>query len=184
MSENSPFALPFLSEIFDALRLGQHLCAEDGKLYDALRDNPVVYQDMFKHLGFQLEWHSRDFFYLRGKDNIRPASKMAVFVFILIEALSDQGKMVVDTLMTEIFAVHALPHFKSERYRAYLKEAGVTSEEGLKNVINQLERLGFAKSFSADTFRFRAPAYRFFDICIEMLNRHDPQPQHEEEQPI
>ncbi|MEJ2033641.1 MAG: hypothetical protein P8Y63_11505 [Deltaproteobacteria bacterium] len=174
MSETSPFALPLLSEIFDALRRGQHLCAEDGKPFWALRDNLDAYQDLFRHLGFRLEAHPRDFFYLRGNDNLSPqATRMALFVFILIESLADQGEPVVDTLMTQAFAIPELPHLNGARYRAYLKEAGASSEDDLRGIIRQLERFGFAKRLDDETFRFRTPAYRFFDLCIEILNRED-----------
>jgi hypothetical protein len=98
---------------------------------------------------------------------------MAVFVFILIEFLSDQGESVVDTLMTRTFSVVDLPHFKSARYRAYLKEAGISREDDLHGLLRQLERFGFVQRNTDNTFNFRAPAYRFFDICIEILNRDE-----------
>lgn len=181
MSVSSPFDLPQLEEIFDALRRGRHLCAADGKPYWALRDNLAAYQDLFHHLGFHLQEHPRDFFYFRGKDSLSPlAARMAVFVFILIEALSDQGEPVVDTLMTRTFSIADLPHLKSARYRAYLKEAGASNEDDLRKVVNQLERLGFVQRHTDDAFNFRTPAYRFFDICIEILNR-DETPQTEEQ---
>ena len=181
MSDDSPFSLPHLSEVFESLRRGHHLCAEDGKLYWALRDNLAAYQDLFRHLGFRLEVHPRDFFYIRGRDSLSPiASRMSVFVFILIEALADQGEQVVDTLMTRTFSIPELPHLKGARFRTYLKEAGATSEDDLRGIIRQLERFGFAQRLTDDTFRFRTPAYRFFDLCIEILNRHDKQSPQEE----
>ena len=85
MSETGPYDLPYLDEIFDQLRRGRHLCAADGKLYRALRENLEAFQELFHHLGFRLKVHQRDFFYFRGKDSLSPqASRMAVFVFILI----------------------------------------------------------------------------------------------------
>lgn len=74
MSASSPFDLPLLEEIFDALRRGRHLCAADGKPYWALRENLEAYQDLFHHLGFRLQVHQRDFFYFRGKDSLSPPS--------------------------------------------------------------------------------------------------------------
>ena len=174
MTENSSFDLPHLSEIFDALRRGHHLCAADGKPYRALRENLDAYKELFHHLGFHLQVHQRDFFYFRGKDNLSlQASRMAVFVFILIEALSDQGEPVVDTLMTRTFSVPDLPHLKGARYRAYLKEAGALNEDDLRGILRQLERFGFILRQTDDTFSFRTPAYRFFDVCVEILNRDD-----------
>ena len=171
MTEVSPFDLPHLDEIFDALRRGHHLCAADGKLYRALRENQDAYQNLFHHLGFRLQVHQRDFFYFRGKDSLSPqASRMAVFVFILIEWISDQGEPVVDTLMTRTFTIADLPHLKSARYRAYLKEAGVDGEDDLRRVVRRLEYFGFALRQTEESFTFRTPAYRFFDVCIEILN--------------
>ncbi|BDD85982.1 condensin complex protein MksE [Desulfofustis limnaeus] len=181
MTDPSPFALPHLGEIFDALRRGRHICAADGKLYWALRDNLEAYLDLFQHLGFRLQVHPRDFYYFRGKDSLSPlASKMAVFVFILIESLSDQGEAVVEALMTKTFSISELVHLKHARYRAYLKEASVTSEEELLAIIRQLERFGFAQRHTEDSFSFRTPAYRFFDVCIDILNREDDQPTEEQ----
>ncbi len=180
MTQDSPFALPQLSHVFDALRRGRHLCPEDGKPYWALRDHLDAFQDLFHHLGFRLEYHPRDFFYFRGRDSLSPqASRMAVFVFVLIESLSDQGEPVVESLMTQTFSVPDLPHFKGARYRAYLKEAGAAGEDDLRGIIRQLDRFGFAQRLSDDTFRFRAPAYRFFDVCAELLKQHDATPQQE-----
>ena len=174
MNQNSPFALPHLSEIFDALRRGRHLCAEDGGPYLALRENLQAYLDLFSHLGFRLEEHPRDFFYFRGKDSLsQQASRMALFVLILIEALADQGRMIVDTLMTQTFSIADLPHLKAARFRSYLQEAGVTDEDGLRNIVRQLDRFGFCQRLTDNTFRFRAPAYRFFDLCMEVLKQQE-----------
>lgn len=172
MTEASPFDLPHLGEVFDVLRRGRHLCAADGKLYWALRDNLDAYQDLFHHLGFRLQVHQRDFFYFRGRDSLSlQASRMAVFVFILIESLSDQGEPVVDTLMTRTFSIPDLPHLKSARYRDYLKEAGATSEDELRGIVRQLDRFGFIQRQTDESFTFRTPAYRFFDLCIEILGQ-------------
>lgn len=171
MTQDSPFALPQLSVIFDALRRGRHLCPDDGKPFFALRDHLDEFQQLFHHLGFQLVVHPRDFFYFRGRDSLSPqGSRMAVFVFILIEALADGGEPVVETLMTKTFTIGELPHLKSARYRAYLKEIEASGEDDLRRIVQNLDRLGFAQRLSDETFRFRAPAYRFFDACTQILS--------------
>jgi len=170
MKKESPFALPHLAEVFDALRRGRHLCPEDGKPFYALRDHLEDFQDLFQNLGFHLVVHPRDFFYFRGKDSLSPqGSRMAVFVFILIEALADGGAAVVDTLMTQTFTIGELPHLKSARFRSYLKEIDASAEDDLRRIVQGLDRLGFAQKLTDETFRFRAPAYRFFDACTQML---------------
>ena len=55
MTETSPFELPHLNEIFDALRRGRHLCAADGKRFWSLRENVVEFQFFFIQLGFRLQ---------------------------------------------------------------------------------------------------------------------------------
>ena len=80
------------------------------------------------------------------------------------------------------FSVPDLPHLKSARYRAYLKEAGSTNDDDLRGILRQLERFGFIHRHSEDSFTFRTPAYRFFDLCIEILNR-DETPSSEERTP-
>jgi chromosome condensin MukBEF MukE localization factor len=170
MKKDSPYALPQLNEIFDALRRGRHLCPEDGKPFFALRDNLEDFQELFHHLGFHLVVHPRDFLYFRGKDSLSPqGSRMAVFIFILIEALADEGEPVVETLMTKTFTIPDLPHLKSARYRAYMKEIVASEEDDLRRIVQQLDRLGFAQKLTDETFRFRAPAYRFFDACSQIL---------------
>ena len=170
MNNESPFALPHLGEVFDALRRGRHLCPEDGKIFYGLRDQLEEFRDLFQHLGFHLVVHPRDFFYFRGKDSLSPqGSRMAVFVFILIESLADEGEPVVDTLMTRTFTIGELPHLKTARYRAYLKEIDATGEDDLRRIVLSLDRFGFAQKLTDETFRFRAPAYRFFDACTQIL---------------
>ena len=84
--------------------------------------------------------------------------------------------------MTRTFSIPELPHLKGARYRAYLKEAGASDEDELRGIVRQLERFGFIQRHSEDSFTFRTPAYRFFDVCIEILNR-DEAPQAEEQTP-
>ncbi len=169
MNPESDSNLPNLKEVFDRLRRGRHICAEDGVLYHALRDNAAAFSDLFKQLGFRLENHPKDFFYFHGEGDLsETTSRMAVFVFILMEFLANQGEAVEQGIITKTFSFEELPHLKSERYRTYMKEAGVEDEEGLSNVVNNLERYGFAQKRQG-SFRFRAPIYRFFDVCHRIL---------------
>ncbi len=175
MHEMSPYNLPHLSDIFDALRRGRHLCAADGDLYWSLHEQSEAYTELFYYLGFTLEKHQRDFYYFQGKDNLSPlASRMAVFLFILIESLADQGEPVVDSLMTKTFSIAELPHLRGARYRSYLKEAETTTDEDLLGIVRQLDRLGFATRKTDDTFCFRTPVYRFLDTCMDILNISEP----------
>jgi len=164
----SPFALPHLKEIFDKLRRGRHICAEDGVFFYDLKDNLPAFTDLFSNIGFRLETHQRDFFYFHGEGNLSETSiRMGVFVFILMEHLTSIGEPVEESVMTKTFAIGELPHLKSERYRAYMAEAGVDSEDALANIIANLDNLGFARR-RGDAFVFRAPVYRFFDVCLKL----------------
>lgn len=170
MTSQNPYALPHLKEVFEALRRGRHLCPEDGDLYWAVRDRQEAFRDLFAHLGFRLEVHPRDFFYFAGEGSLSDVgSRMALFVFILVEALADQGAAVEESLMTRTFSVPDLPHLTGERYRAYLKEAGAEGEEGLEGIVRNLERFGFVQRTGKMAFRFRPPAYRFLDLCHQVL---------------
>lgn len=170
-SVNGPYALPHLAEVFDVLRRGRHLCLEDGAIYRSLHEHIDQYRELFKNLGFQLEEHPRGFYYFRGDSSVSDlASKMAVFMFVLIEAAADTVESVEQAAMSKPMEITDLPHLKTERYRGYLKEVGVATDEDLEQVVNNLIRFGFAHRLGEESFRFRSPAYRFFDVALEVLS--------------
>jgi len=94
-----------------------------------------------------------------------------VFMFILIEWLSDQGHQVEESLMTMRFKVNELPHLHIERYTEYMKEAGIQAEEGLVDVLRSLERYGFLERIGTEAFRFKPPVFRFVDLCHLILGQ-------------
>ena len=98
---------------------------------------------------------------------------MAVFTFILVESLADQGKQVEETLMTHTFTVIELPHLSTDRFIAYMRDVGVTSLDDLRQVLKNMRRLGFVEMVGDDLFRFRTPAYRFLDLCSELAAEHE-----------
>lgn len=174
LSANDPCNIPGLSEIFEALRRGRHLCSLDGDLYRAVRDNLEGLQLLFSRLGFRLEAHPRDFYYFHGTGSLSDRSeRMAVFMFILVEWLSDRGDRVEEALMTRKFNLEELPHLQVERYRQYMNEAGVNGENGVKDVIRTFERFGFAARQGEMAFTFRPPVFRFVDLCHMVLEQHD-----------
>jgi hypothetical protein len=166
---DNPCDLPYLDEIFQRLCRGRHICAEDGNYYHALYDNFDLYQQLFDRLGFRLEVHPRDFYYFRGEKSLSDtSSRMALFIFILMEFLEGQGEPVAESILTREFTVADMPHFATERYRLYMKESGIADHDGLEGVVNNLEKFGFAVR-KGGLFRFRSPVYRFFDICHAIL---------------
>jgi hypothetical protein len=129
------------------------------------------YEQLFSSLGFKLVHHSRDFFYFLDTSNFTDLSaRIAVFMFILVEHLTDQGDKVEDTVMTRRFAYNDLPHLHGDRYQTYMREAGVTTPEDLAAVIRTMERFGFTRRMDADTFCFDVPIYRLLDLCMDMAD--------------
>ena len=163
--------LPHLKQIFDDLRRGKHLAEGDGPHVHALREQTEAYARLFDALGFSLVHHPRGFFYFAADPSANvtdQAGRMAVFTFILVESLADQGKPVEETLMTHTFNITELPHLTTDRFVTYMRDVGVTSLEDLRQVLKNMRRLGFAELVGDDLFRFRTPAYRFLDLCSEL----------------
>ena len=161
--------LPCLAEVFEALRRGRHIAARDGDLFHALKKHESQYEILFAKLGFKMVHHARDFFYFHDTSNFTELSaKIAVFMFILVESLADQGETVADTVMTRRFAYTDLPHLQGDRYQAYMRDAGVTTPEDLADIVRTMQRFGFARRMDAETFCFDVPIYRFLDLCMDM----------------
>jgi len=161
--------LPHLAEIFEALRRGRHLCIRDGAPFHALKQNAPLFEALFAKLGFKMIHHTRDFFYFLDTSNFTDlSSRIAVFMFILVEHLADQGEAVEEAVMTHRFAYTELPHLQGERYLTYMREAGVASPDELSTIVRTMERFGFARRMDAETFCFDTPIYRFLDLCMEM----------------
>ena len=161
--------LPHMAEVFEALRRGKHVSMKDGDIYHALKMHEDDYGQLFAKLGFRLVHHTRDFFYFLDTSNFTDLSaRIAVFMFILVEHLADQGAPVEDTVMTRRFAFRELPHLHGERYQTYMREAGVTTPEDLAAIMRTMERFGFARRMDAETFCLDVPICRFLDLCMEM----------------
>jgi predicted transcriptional regulator len=52
-------------------------------------------------------------------------------------------------------------------------EAGMPTEEELRQTLRTMERFGFLKMEGPDSFRFKAPAYRFLDLCMEIFKESE-----------
>ena len=164
--------LPHLAEVFEALRRGKHISMKHGDLFHALKKHENVYEKLFTKLGFKMVHHPRDFFYFLDTSNFTDLSaKIAVFMFILVEHLADQGEAVEDTFMTRRFAYKDMPHLHGDRYQTYMREAGVTTPEELAAVVRTMERFGFTRRMDAETFCFDVPIYRFLDLCMDMATQ-------------
>lgn len=164
--------LPHMAEVFEALRRGKHVSMKDGDIFHALKKHESVYEQLFSKLGFTLVHHARDFFYFLDRSNFTDlSSKIAVFMFILVEHLADQGDTVEDTVMTRRFGYKELPHLHGERYQTYMHEAGVATPEDLAAIVRTMERFGFTRRTDSETFCFDVPIYRFLDLCMDMARQ-------------
>jgi hypothetical protein len=160
--------LPHLREIFDLLRSGHHLSSADGPLCLALRDRLDEFRALFEALGFHLEAHPRSFFYFQGREDVgKEARGFAIFFFILIEWLGDDGRDIETALFERPIAVGELPHFTTDRYRRLMAEAGVERREDLPGLLRRLDQLGFATRLDDGAIRFEDPAWRFLDLCSQ-----------------
>ncbi len=174
--------LPDLGDVFEVLRRGRHICMSDGKLYASLKAHTEDFGAMFAQLGFELVQHPRDFFYFVDRGHFTElSSRMAVFMFVLIEDLADRGDAIEETVMSRHFRYAELPHLVGDRYRQTMREAGITEPEHLENLVQTMERFGFAVRQPDRSFTFRAPAYRFLDLCLQIaadspVSDEDPSP--------
>jgi len=180
MHETSPFALPNLKEIFKQLRTGRHIAIEDGIFFQDLIKHEAIFSDLFENLGFELEKHAKGFFFFRGDEKVGDsAASMALFMFILVDFLAGKGAPIEESIMSNEFTLDELPHLTAERYVILMKEGGVSDDEGLGRLLKRMERLGFI-SYKESCIRFRTPAYRFLDLCLQIHEDNNMDDHHDD----
>lgn len=171
--------LPHLTEIFEKLKNGYHISPENEVFYAALNTNPDdadKYAEYFAGLGISLRKHTRDFFYFEPEDedkNSPRLAKIAVFSFILIDHIANtRGLAVEPTIFNETFTLRQLPHFALDSYRARLEQVGILDYGHLKDVVNHMKNVGWAKWIVPDDeFRFLRPFHRMLDKCLELAQQ-------------
>jgi hypothetical protein len=160
--------LPLKRELFEKLKSGHHISMDESEMYRALSENEDTFRDFFGSIGFSLMRHSRNFFYFEGTGSGTFSARAAVFFFILVEWLSDQGSSVTESLFSQLTQVDKLPHLNRDRYRKYMLEAGIDSGDGLLTLLKRMDKLGFIHMEEERAFIFKTPAYRFLDLCNEI----------------
>ncbi|MCK9382941.1 MAG: hypothetical protein M0P95_18000 [Sulfuritalea sp.] len=157
-----------LDDIFREFSRGRHLSAQDGDIYIALEQRPDDYILLFGRLGFELVHDARGFYYFAGSNRgiAGGIQRLALFVYILIDWLADSGESITEALAGKAFAVDALPHLASDRYRGYLAHVDVENADGLADIIRTMDNFGFAKQMGDGSFRFLPPVHRIVDACI------------------
>lgn len=166
--------LDHLADIFDDLRKGQHLCADDGPRFTSLHSRYDSYAALFKALGFELVKHDRGFYYFRAEAELgKEATQIAVFFFILVEAWSDAGQDIESVAFNPIgHRCSDLPHFTRESWRQCMTEAGVEGNPGLSELVRRMKNYGFTERIDEDMFRFRSPIWRFLDLCHDVCQEN------------
>jgi hypothetical protein len=166
---------PYLREVFEKLKNGYHISPEDDVIYAALNvDHDDTYAEYFSGLGFSLRKHEHDFYYFEPEadDNNSPRlAKIAVFSFILIDHIASKGLPVEPTLFSESFTLRSLPHFTLDSYRARLEQVGILDHGDLREVVNHLKNVGWAKWIAEDEFRFLRPFHRLLAKCLELAQQ-------------
>lgn len=166
---------PSLREVFEKLKNGYHISPEDDVLYAALNGERFDdYADYFAGLGVTLRKHEHDFFYFEPEpeDNNSPRlAKIAAFSFILIDHIANRGLPVEPTLFADSFTLRGLPHFTLDSYRARMEQAGILDHADLREVVNHLKNVGWAKWTAEDEFRFLRPFHRLLSKCLELAQQ-------------
>lgn len=168
--------LPHLQEIFERLRRGYHLSPEDEPAFSAVAADHQAYADYFAPLGLTLMRHPREFFYF---DPSAPEAvpdtlpRIAAFSFILIDHAASTGRPIEEFLLNQHFFISRLPHFSLDRYAALLRQMEIDDTTSLRQILKNMERLGWVKFHGDEEFRFLRPFHRVFDKCLELAAAGD-----------
>ncbi|QLC73813.1 chromosome partitioning protein [Pseudomonas sp. LPB0260] len=165
-----------LAPIFRELFKGYHLSRSEPECYAQLSSQQDQYRALFKALGFELVCDPRGFYYFvpeqMGAQVNKTAQRLALFTFILVEHLADQGRDPLSVLDGGSIGRDELPALL-DKYRDLFLQAEVTTQDELEDkVIRRLTQLGFAAD-SNGVYRFLAPMHRFLDVCLAVQHDRD-----------
>ena len=165
-----------LAPIFRELFKGYHVSRRDPELYAQLSNFQDQYRTLFRALGFELVCDTRGFYYfvpdLAAATVNKTAQRLALFTFILVEHLADQGRDPIAVLDGGSLGRDELPSLL-EKYRDLFLQAEVTTQEELEEkVMRRLTQLGFASEDNG-IYRFLAPMHRFLDVCLSVQQDRD-----------
>lgn len=165
-----------LQAIFRELFKGYHLSRSEPECYAQLSTMRDQYRALFKALGFELVCDPRGFYYFvpeqMGAQVNKTAQRLALFTFILVEHLADQGRDPLAVLDGGSIGRDELPALL-DKYRDLFLQAEVTTHEELEEkIIRRLTQLGFAED-SNGVYRFLPPMHRFLDVCLSVQHDRD-----------
>ena len=165
-----------LAPIFRELFKGFHISRRDPELYSQLSNQQDAYRALFRSLGYELVCDTRGFYYFVpeqvGAQVNKTAQRLALFTFILVEHLADQGRDPLSVLDGGSIGRDELPALL-DKYRDLFLQAEVTTFEELEDkIIRRLTQLGFAED-SNGVYRFLPPMHRFLDVCLSVQHDRD-----------
>lgn len=165
-----------LAPIFRELFKGYHISRRDPELYTQLSNQQDQYRALFKSLGYELTCDTRGFYYFipeqMGAQVNKTAQRLALFTFILVEHLADQGRDPLAVLDGGSLGRDELPPLL-DKYKDLFLQAEVTTQEELEEkVMRRLTQLGFASEDNG-VYRFLAPMHRFLDVCLSVQQDRD-----------
>lgn len=165
-----------LAPIFRELFKGYHVSRRDAELYSQLSNQQDQYRALFKALGFELVCDTRGFYYFvpeqMGAQVNKTAQRLALFTFIIVEHLADQGRDPLAVLDGGSLGRDELPPLL-EKYRDLFLQAEVQTQDELEEkVMRRLTQLGFASEENG-IYRFLPPMHRFLDVCLSVQQDRD-----------
>ena len=165
-----------LAPIFRELFKGYHISQRDAELYSQLSNLQDAYRALFRAMGFELVCDSRGFYHFvpeqMGAQVNKTAQRLALFTFILVEHLADQGRDPLAVLDGGTLGRDELPALL-DKYRDLFVQAEVQTQEDLEEkVMRRLSQLGFAQEDNG-IYRFLPPMHRFLDVCLAVQQDRD-----------
>lgn len=165
-----------LAPIFRELFKGYHLSRHDAESYTELTNQQDAYRALFKAMGFELVCDIRGFYYFvpeqMGAQVNKTAQRLALFTFIVVEHLADQGRDPLSVLDGGSLGRDELPAIFN-KYQELFSQAEISSLEELEEkILRRLTQLGFA-SETGGIYRFLAPMHRFLDVCLSVQQDRD-----------
>lgn len=159
-----------LDSIFQLLSRGKHISIEEGEAWQLLNKSTSEYQEVFSALGFELVSDSRGYFYFHGSNRglSDGTEKLALFVYVLVDWLADNGDNIIESLFTKEFEASSLPHLTNDRYKSYMSQVSISDQKELNFIVKNMSNLGFAKITQAEPIKFRllSPVWRMLETCL------------------
>lgn len=165
-----------LAPIFRELFKGYHVSRRDAELYSQLSNQQDQYRALFKTLGFELVCDTRGFYYFvpeqMGAQVNKTAQRLALFTFIIVEHLADQGRDPLAVLDGGSLGRDELPPLLEKYHDLFLQAEVQTQDELEEKVMRRLTQLGFASEDNG-IYRFLPPMHRFLDVCLSVQQDRD-----------